>query len=94
VSQPADHSSFRRLLPTFIISAGTQVVLKVTKRLAEGEELTLVSAASPPYAVQSTPFLFGQCFNYASDPMVVSTVTPASCSGSIPTRSPGARSSM
>ncbi|MFO0970544.1 MAG: hypothetical protein U0793_33790 [Gemmataceae bacterium] len=31
-----DHPSFRHLLPTFIISPGTQVVLKVDKPLPDG----------------------------------------------------------
>lgn len=35
-SQPDGHS-FCKLLPTFVISAGTQVVLKVAKALAGGE---------------------------------------------------------
>jgi predicted nucleotidyltransferase len=52
VSQPADHS-FRRLLPTFIISAGTQVVLKVAKHLAEGEEFK--PAGSVGVVLQSPP---------------------------------------
>jgi predicted nucleotidyltransferase len=34
----ADEHSFRKLLPNFIISAGTQVVLKVAKPLRGGEE--------------------------------------------------------
>jgi hypothetical protein len=32
-----DHS-FRKLLPAFVISAGTQVVLKVAKALPDGEQ--------------------------------------------------------
>ena len=36
MSQPESHS-FRKLLPGFVISAGTQVVLKVAKSLPEGE---------------------------------------------------------
>jgi predicted nucleotidyltransferase len=52
VSQPADHS-FRRLLPTFIIPAGTQVVLKVAKHLAEGEEFK--PAGSVGVVLQSPP---------------------------------------
>ena len=34
---PADHS-FRKLLPGFVIPAGTQVVLKVAKALADGQQ--------------------------------------------------------
>jgi hypothetical protein len=37
MTQPDDHS-FRKLLPGFVISAGTQVVLKVTKVLPGGEQ--------------------------------------------------------
>jgi uncharacterized protein len=53
VSRPADHPSFRRLLPTFIISAGTQVVLKAAKHLAEGEEFK--PAGSVGVVLQSPP---------------------------------------
>ena len=35
--QPDDHS-FRKLLPGFVISAGTQVVLKVAKPLSDGQQ--------------------------------------------------------
>ena len=35
----ANDHSFRQLLPTFVISAGTQVVLKVAKALADGETI-------------------------------------------------------
>ena len=35
--QPHDHS-FRKLLPGFVISAGTQVVLKVAKALGDGQQ--------------------------------------------------------
>ncbi len=34
-----DQHSFRKLLPGFVISAGTQVVLKVAKTLADGQQL-------------------------------------------------------
>ena len=37
MSQPNDHS-FRKLLPGFVISAGTQVVLKVVKPLMDGRQ--------------------------------------------------------
>jgi uncharacterized protein len=37
MTAPDDHS-FRKLLPTFVISAGTQVVLKVAKALTGGEQ--------------------------------------------------------
>jgi predicted nucleotidyltransferase len=36
---PTGEHSFRKLLPNFIISPGTQVVLKVDKHLARGEEV-------------------------------------------------------
>lgn len=34
-----DHPSFRKLLPSFVISAGTQVVLKVAKPLQDGQHM-------------------------------------------------------
>ncbi len=33
-----DYHSFRKLLPGFVISAGTQVVLKVAKVLPDGQD--------------------------------------------------------
>ena len=49
---PDDHS-FRKLLPTFVISAGTQVVLKMAKVLADGEQFK--PAGSVGVVLQSPP---------------------------------------
>jgi predicted nucleotidyltransferase len=49
----ADDRSFRKLLPTFVISAGTQVVLKTAKALVDGEQFK--SAGSVGIVLQSPP---------------------------------------
>jgi hypothetical protein len=36
-TMPHDNPSFRKLLPAFVIPAGTQVVLKVAKPFADGQ---------------------------------------------------------
>jgi uncharacterized protein len=48
-----DHPSFRKLLPTFVISAGTQVVVKVAKAVVGGE--TFKPAGSVGVVLQSPP---------------------------------------
>ncbi|MCD4726659.1 MAG: nucleotidyltransferase domain-containing protein [Pirellulales bacterium] len=48
-----DDHSFRKLLPTFVISAGTQVVLKVAKALAGGGQFK--PAGSVGVVLQSPP---------------------------------------
>jgi predicted nucleotidyltransferase len=48
-----DEHSFRKLLPTFVISAGTQVVLKVAKCLADGVQFK--PAGSVGIVLQSPP---------------------------------------
>jgi uncharacterized protein len=63
MSQPDDHS-FRKLLPGFVISAGTQVVLKVAKVMSDGQQFKppgsvgLVLESPPnneqPYVVRFT----------------------------------------
>jgi predicted nucleotidyltransferase len=52
MTAPVDHS-FRRLLPTFVISAGTQVVLRVAKALRDGEQFK--AAGSVGVILQSPP---------------------------------------
>jgi uncharacterized protein len=49
----SDDRSFRKLLPMFVISAGTQVVLKVFKTLADGERFK--PAGSVGVVLQSPP---------------------------------------
>ena len=49
----SDDHSFRQLLPTFVISAGTQVVLKTAKALADGEQFK--PAGSVGIVLQSPP---------------------------------------
>lgn len=53
VREMTDEHSFRKLLPTFIISAGTQVVLKVAKPLPGGQETK--PPGSVGVVVQSPP---------------------------------------
>ena len=48
-----DDRSFRQLLPTFVISAGTQVVLKTAKALVDGEQFK--PAGSVGIVLQSPP---------------------------------------
>jgi predicted nucleotidyltransferase len=52
MSQPDDHS-FRKLLPGFVISAGTQVALKVVKAVTNGEQFK--PAGSVGIVLQSPP---------------------------------------
>jgi uncharacterized protein len=48
-----EHPSFRKLLPTFVISAGTQVVLRVAKALGSGGQFK--PAGSVGVVLQSPP---------------------------------------